>query len=98
MSTSPRTTPTPSSGSRAAPVAVSADGASAYVGGFDGNTVVTFARGTGGALSSQGCVGESGNTDLCPTAAGLGGPAGLAVSPDGENVYVSSKSSNALAA
>jgi hypothetical protein len=80
-------------------VAVSPDGESAYVsftGNDEGNhpprqgVVVAFDRAPGGALSELGCVNESGQNG-CADGFGLIGVArGLAVSPDGANVYVAS--------
>jgi DNA-binding beta-propeller fold protein YncE len=84
-------------------LAVSPDGKNVYVGSYS-NALVVFARSTGGALTSTGCIGNNagnGNTgehgpSRCNGSDGLGGVAGVAVSPDGENVYVTSGVSNAV--
>jgi DNA-binding beta-propeller fold protein YncE/lysophospholipase L1-like esterase len=82
----------------AARVLVSGDGANAYVAGFTGHTLTTFDRDPGGGLTFRACLGRTGNADLCPAAGGLGGPASLALSPGGGNLYVAGLASNALTA
>jgi predicted outer membrane repeat protein len=78
-------------------VAVSADGRNVYATGYGGDSLVTFARdadtgeiahvdtvrdGTGyGCVLNQGCTG---------TVSGLNGASGIALSPDGKFIYVSS--------
>jgi len=72
-------------------VAVSPDGKSVYVAAESSNAVTRFDRnGTTGVLSYQGCLsgGESGCAENDVT--GLKGAFGLAVSPDGRSVYVTS--------
>jgi DNA-binding beta-propeller fold protein YncE len=77
-------------------VAVSPDGANVYVGAFIGNAVAVFARDPStGALSPAGCIAEA--ISGCAPAVGLAGPEGLAISPDGENVYVGAAISGSLA-
>ena len=68
------------------------------------NAVAAFSRaGDTGALTSVGCVSDTGGdgrpgTDgFCANGDALLGASGLAVSPDGRNVYVSSHSSNGVA-
>ena len=90
-------------------VAVSPDDKNVYVAsaGADSggsNAVVAFSRaGDTGALTSLGCVSDSGGdgrpgTDgFCTNGDALLGASGIAVSPDGRNVYVSSHSSNGVA-
>lgn len=81
-------------------VAVSADGRSVYVSGETADAVVAFARDTGtGALTYVGCV--TGAATGCTGAravsqVGLDSPEGVAVSPDGNAVFVASYNSNAL--
>jgi hypothetical protein len=81
----------------AARVAVSPDGDNVYAASYDGSTLVTFARSSGGTLTAQGsCLGASGNADGCTVQPGLSAPAGLAVSPDGGNVYTAALTGDAL--
>jgi DNA-binding beta-propeller fold protein YncE len=79
-------------------IAVSPDGKSAYAASTDDNALVAFARDPSTyVLTPQGCIGDSG-TGSCPaTAAGLDGAKGVAISPDGKNVYTASSGDNAVA-
>jgi fibronectin-binding autotransporter adhesin len=82
-------------------VTLSPDGANAYVGSFFGNEVAVFARnGDGGALTqpggSNGCIAET-TSSGCASAIALGAPEGMAVSPSGAWVYVTSALSNGVA-
>jgi DNA-binding beta-propeller fold protein YncE len=82
-------------------VAVSGDGASAYVASVSDDTVEHFARNPStGALSFQGCV-EDEDSNLegssCADAPGLDAAAGVAVSNDGTSVYVPSFDADAIA-
>ena len=74
-------------------VAVSPDGKNVYVAGSGSNAVATFTRDTAtGALTFlEQDVDGSGGVD------GLQGAFGVAVSPDGKNVYVAGKNENSLA-
>jgi DNA-binding beta-propeller fold protein YncE len=77
-------------------VAVSSDGASVYVAADDANSVDVLSRATsGGALTFTGCVGQlqPGCAATTPAAA-VGGPSGIAISPDGASVYTDSTDSN----
>jgi len=81
-------------------VAVSPDGKSVYVGAFKGNTVAVFARNSAtGALTQPagvtGCISNT-PTSGCSTGLALGAPEGLAISSDGNNVYVAAALSSAL--
>jgi DNA-binding beta-propeller fold protein YncE len=83
-----------------ADVAVSPDGKSIYVASFDSDAVARFNRNTTtGAISqpagAAGCVSETG-AGPCADGHGLRGAATVAVSPDGENVYVASLDSYAV--
>jgi DNA-binding beta-propeller fold protein YncE len=82
-------------------VTVSPDGANVYVGAFPGSAVAVFARdGATGALTQPaddtGCL-TNAPTDGCTSAIGLGSPEGMAVSADGNNVYVAAALSNDVA-
>jgi DNA-binding beta-propeller fold protein YncE len=73
-------------------VAVAPDGRSVYVASVNASSVTNFARdprsGKVVELStSRGCVSETGR-DRCSIGRGLFGAFSVAVSPDGENVYV----------
>jgi sugar lactone lactonase YvrE len=70
-------------------VAVSPDGGSVYVTARGADALVRFDRKSNGKLSSRGCVMDNAASGFCSdTADGLGSPTGVAVSPDGESVYV----------
>lgn len=94
-------------------VAVSPDGANVYVvGGTPGNTPAssygnlailkrdqtTGAISAAGCLSSDGTDGRDGETGACTPTPSLLGADGVAVSPDGLTVYVTSKSSASVVA
>lgn len=82
-------------------VAMSPDGKSVYVTGHGANTVSMFARDPAtGALTPAGCVTDA---DLFPGTAGctdfeegMAEPFGIAVSPDGLDVYVAGRVDNAI--
>jgi len=91
-------------------VAVSPDDKHVYVASYGtdngngSNAVAAFSRaGDSGALTSVGCVSDSGGdgrtgTDgFCADGDALLGASGVAVSPDGRHVYVSSRTSNGIA-
>jgi DNA-binding beta-propeller fold protein YncE len=99
--------------SGASAVAVSADGANVYVaGGVAGNSVATSFGAvvilkrdpaTGaitetGCLSSDGTDGRDGASGACTPTPSLLGARGVAVSPDGSTVFVSSSSSASVVA
>ena len=67
---------------------VSPDGASVYVVGNVDDAIVRFDRATDGTLTAQGCVADVGDVAGCGTVAqGLDAARGVAVSPEGGNVY-----------
>ena len=79
---------------------VSPDGKNVYVGAFVGNALAVFARNAStGALSqpsdTTGCIVNT-PTDGCATGLGLASPEGMAISGDGDNVYVAGAVSNAI--
>ena len=81
-------------------VTVTPDGDNVYVGAFFGDAVAAFARDAStGALTqpsdTTGCI-VNAPTDGCATGLALGAPEGMAISADGNNVYVASAASNAL--
>ena len=81
-------------------LAVSPDGSNVYVGAFLGNSIAVFDRnGSTGALiqpaDETGCITEAA-TSGCSQGLALSSPEGMAVSGDGENVYVASATSNAV--
>lgn len=81
-------------------VVVSPDGANVYVGSFFGNEVAVFDRDpVTGALTqpadATGCLAET-SAGGCTVAIALKAPEGMAVSPDGANVYVATALSNAV--
>ncbi len=86
-------------------VVASPDGRNVYVGAFKGSSLAVFTRDPAtGALAQPagagGCVAEApvAGTPTAGCAAGvaLGSPEGLAISPDGANVYAAAALSNAL--
>jgi DNA-binding beta-propeller fold protein YncE len=83
----------------AASVAVSSDGMSVYVAGYDDNAIVRFKRNTtSGALTPKDCTADSGhNPDGCAeTTPGLRGAKSVTVSPDGKSVYAAGFRDNAI--
>jgi len=77
-------------------VVVSPDGKNVYAGAFGEAAVSVFARDPStGALTPSGCIAES-NPGVCAPAALLDGPEGMAISPDGSNVYVGAAIASAV--
>jgi DNA-binding beta-propeller fold protein YncE len=81
-------------------VTVSADGNNVYVGSFLGNAIAVFARDPSTGVLTQpadgtGCIAGT-PTDGCATGLALAAPEGMAISADGNSVYVAAASSNAL--
>jgi DNA-binding beta-propeller fold protein YncE len=82
-------------------VTVSPDGKSVYATSLISNAVARINRNATNGVISQpagtaGCVSETG-AGPCADGHALRGPFGVAVSPDGESVYVASSSSDAVA-
>ena len=75
-------------------VAASPDGANVYAGSFKDGAVVSFAQ-TRQGLTQIGCVSDRARG--CAPGTALGGVEGLAVSPDGDNVYAAAAISSSVA-
>jgi DNA-binding beta-propeller fold protein YncE len=85
-------------GSRA--IAVSPDGRNVYVASSKSNAIAIFRRNAKTGKLTQpkgpaGCIASQGPSS-CATAVGLDGPNSVAVSPDGRNVYVTSRGASSL--
>jgi sugar lactone lactonase YvrE len=81
-------------------VAVSPDGRSVYVASINDDAIVRFERDTTtGEISGQDCIADPPDAAGCGTTTeqGLDGANGVAVSPDGESVYVASRNDDAIA-
>ncbi len=83
-------------------VTVSPDGTTVYATSFHSGAVTVFTRNaTTGALTqlagTAGCVSETGTAGACADGTALDRARGIAVSPDGASVYVSSFGSGAVA-
>ncbi|MGK2932065.1 MAG: lactonase family protein [Solirubrobacterales bacterium] len=91
--------PGPFMGSRA--IEISPDGRNVYVASSGSNAIAIFTRNRRSGVLSQeagvaGCVAVKGGG--CRPAVGLRGPNSLAVSPDGRNVYATSRNSGSITA
>jgi DNA-binding beta-propeller fold protein YncE len=83
--------------SGAAAIALSPDGANAYVAASGSDSVVMLKRDTAtGVLAQLGCISDDGHDRLCTTGNALRGADALVVSSDGRQVYVAAGSSNAV--
>lgn len=75
-------------------VIVSPDGDSAYVTSITTRSIINFDRDSSGTLTYDSCLdgngGSNGCTEASPGFAPLGSTYGLAISPDGDSVYVGS--------
>jgi fibronectin-binding autotransporter adhesin len=90
--------PGPFMGSRA--IALSPDGGNVYVASSKSDAIAIFARDAGNGRLTQpkgpsGCIAAKG-ADGCAAAIGLDGPNSVAVSRDGRNVYVTSRTANSI--
>ncbi len=81
-------------------VAVSPDNQNVYAGAVNSSAVRTFTRNTTtSALTAAGCLKDVASaTAGCSNAEGLGGVEGVAVSPDGQNVYAAGVGDDAVVA
>ena len=80
---------------------ISPDGRNVYVGSYDSDAVVTFERDKqNGTLEPKpgptGCAQIDETATDCATASALDSVSSVTVSPDGNNVYVTSHKANAL--
>ncbi len=81
-----------------AAIALSPDGKNAYVVTKGGNALVEFSRNAEtGLLTEIGCIDEANAECSSHEAKGIGNPYDVTVSPDGENVYVTSFGKEAVA-
>src|SRR5262249_21726515 len=81
-------------------LAVSPDGNDVYVaGGVPGESgwLSTFKRSAGGTLTYEGCATSAASGCAATNEPGMVSTRGVAVSPDGKNVYVAAETSNAVA-
>ncbi len=83
----------------AAGLAMSPDGVNIYVASFHSNAVAVISRefSLGRLSQSVPCISETGSGGICADGKALESPFDVAVSPDGENVYVASYVSDAVA-
>jgi DNA-binding beta-propeller fold protein YncE len=82
----------------AAGVAVSPNGKSVYVAGFNSNAISHFVRAANGDLTPAGCLssgGGKGCNDAGPNV--LNNAIGVAISPQGDSVYVASQGGKSIA-
>ena len=77
-------------------VELSPDGRNLYTAAAISDSVVVFARDSGGRLQAQGCVAET-TVEGCTDGRALDGAIAAAASPDGKNVYVTARTSDAIA-
>jgi 6-phosphogluconolactonase (cycloisomerase 2 family) len=84
-------------------IIVSPDGHNVYANSFNFNAVLEFSREPSGELTQLAapntCVSSEATTpEHCKSAKGIQGPFGIAISPDGSNLYATGEFSNAIAA
>ena len=83
-------------------LAISADGNDLYATSYEDDAVVGFAREAGGALAplsgGSGCASTEEFAGHCRTVKGGEKPLGVALSPDGQNLYVGSSGEGAVEA
>ena len=84
-------------------MAISSRGNHVYVASGESDSIAVFARNEStGALTqlagTDGCVSEDGSDGQCADGTGLDGARGIALTPDGRNLYVASVFGNSVAA
>ncbi|HEX6667798.1 MAG TPA: hypothetical protein VF081_14535 [Solirubrobacterales bacterium] len=73
-------------------IAVAPDGREVYVASYTSGALVRFHRGKTGGLRFRGCIADGGGDGCRPLPAGsLAGASGIAISPTGHEVYVTSQ-------
>lgn len=82
-------------------VVVSPDGENVHIASETSSALAVFSRdevsgGIAQLAGTSGCLSETGTGGVCTDVRALGGAGGVAVSPDGENVYVASMSTTPL--
>ncbi len=77
-------------------VELSPDGKNLYTAAAISDSVAVFARDSAGRLQAGGCVAET-TVEGCTDGRALDGAIAVAASPDGKNVYVTSRTSDAVA-
>ena len=77
-------------------VDLSPDGRNLYTAAAISDSVVVFARDSAGRLQARGCIAET-TVEGCTDGRALDGAIAAAASPDGKNVYVTSRTSDAVA-
>jgi DNA-binding beta-propeller fold protein YncE len=80
-------------------VAVSPDGANVYTTALDDSAIGIFGRNqTSGKLTAKDCFDDAAGPDTCGDSIdGISGTDGIAISPDGESLYVTAINSNSVA-
>jgi DNA-binding beta-propeller fold protein YncE len=78
-------------------IAFSPDGANLYAAAYRSFAVTTFSHDAPGRLTFRGCISENRERGRCTPGKALWYAHRVAVSPDGDNVYVASRDSSALA-
>ena len=77
-------------------VELSSDGRNLYAAAAISDSVSVFTRAAGGTLQARGCIAET-TVEGCADGRALDGAIAAAVSPDGKNVYVTARTSDAVA-
>lgn len=79
-------------------VVLTPDGGTLYVSGASNDAVSRFSVDPSGTLAYQGCVSDDGSGGACTNVPGTAfdGPSALAVTPDGDSLYVASGSSSSI--
>ena len=75
---------------------MSPDGKQLYAAAFSGNTVSHFTIDAGGDLTFAGCIGNLAGCTATSPAGALNGAEGVAVSPDGKQLYVATVFGNVV--